>query len=104
MSYNPNPDALRRILAEIKSGERFGRTCNYRPDHPDSPSGTYFSPVLYPIYRAGKVVAIGWTHYGSSANPVNLNALNWIIRHIFDITPAEFLNRYPTHTAWIEEA
>ena len=37
---------------------------------------------------------IGWSHYGSSACRMNLRDLNWTIRNIFEMTPAEFLKTY----------
>ena len=87
-------DALNTIHAGLMYGDSFGKISRYRYDHPDSPGGEYFSPVLYPIYRASKVAFIGYTHYGSSATKPTKKELDWIIRHIFNTTPSEFSKTY----------
>ena len=93
-------EALDTIHTELKRGNMFGRICHYKPDHPDRPNAEYFDPTLYPIFKAGHLAFIGWTHYGSSANKPTKTALNWIIRTIFNTTPAEFLRTYTTRTGY----
>lgn len=89
-------EALNTIHAALMSGEQYGTTCHFRADHPDGPR-PYFSPALY---KTPFKPFIGWTHYGSSANKATKTELNWIIRQIFNTTPAEFLNRYTTRSAF----
>ena len=91
-------EALSTIHAALLSGEQFGTVHRFRDDHPDGPR-PYFSPELYKIPLKP---FFGWTHYGSSANKATKAELNWIIRQIFNITPAEFLNRYTTRRAFTD--
>lgn len=94
-------EALDTIHSELKRGNMYGRICHYRPDHPDSPNREYFSPTLYPIFKPRGLAFIGWTHYGSSANKPTKKALEWIIRTIFNTTPAEFLQTYSTRSGYM---
>ena len=58
--------------------------------HIDNVRHPFDDKVLY-LTRNGY---IGWTCYGSSACRMNLLDLNWTIRNIFEMTPAEFLKTY----------
>lgn len=91
-------EALNTIHAALLSGEQFGTVHCFRDDHPDGPR-PYFSPELYKVPLKP---FFGWTHYGSSANKATKAELNWIIRQIFNTTPAEFLNRYTTRRAFTD--
>lgn len=35
-----------------------------------------------------------WKHFGSSAATATLKDLDWILKTIFKLTPAEFINKY----------
>ena len=75
--------SLRQIMNHIKSGGSYA-------EHVENVRFPYDHKVLY-LTRGGY---IGWSHYGSSACRVNLHDLDWTVRHIFEMTPAEFLKTY----------
>jgi hypothetical protein len=35
-----------------------------------------------------------WNNYGSSAETATLKDLDWLLKTIFELTPAEFMNKY----------
>lgn len=55
-----------------------------------------FHSVLYLVWNdiAHTEKAIGWNHYGSSANKNTLEDLKWVLDNIFEMTPTKFLNTY----------
>lgn len=83
MRSEENESSLRRIMEHIRNGGSYAErveNVRYPYDH----------KVLYRTLYGN----IGWCHFGSSANPMTLRDLNWVICVIFEMTPAEFLSRY----------
>jgi hypothetical protein len=95
MAYS---EALNRIYNNLKNGESYGSVSRYREDMPGGWGGKeYFHCQLsyssiYKLFR--------WTCFGSSANRATKKELSWIIRKIFNTTPAEFERRYITKSAF----
>lgn len=85
--------ALQLIYNKLLDGEMFGIINKHRQ------GGTYFWTVLNIGYSNGGQY-IFWNHYGSSANRVSLDSLEWIIREIFRTTPEEFLFKHTTYNEW----
>lgn len=83
MRSNENERSLRHIMQHIRNGGSYAR-------HIDNVRYPFDDKVLY-LTRNGY---IRWTCYGSSACRMNLRDLNWTIRNIFEMTPAEFLKTY----------
>ena len=83
MRSEENENSLRRIMEHIRNGGSYAErveNVRYPYDH----------KVLYRTLYGN----IGWCRFGSSANPMTLRDLNWVIRVIFEMTPTEFLSRY----------
>lgn len=83
MRSEENESSLRHIMEHTRSGGSYAErveNVRYPYDH----------KVLYRTLYGN----IGWCHFGSSANPMTLRDLNWVIRVIFEMTPTEFLSRY----------
>lgn len=83
MVSKENARCLRQIMDHIKGGGSY-------VEHIENVKFPYVHKVLY-LTLGGY---IGWSHYGSSACRMNLRDLNWTIRNIFEMTPAEFLKTY----------
>lgn len=83
MQSSENELILHRIMEHLRNGGSYAeRVENVR--YP------YDYKVLYRTVHGN----IGWSHFGSSACRMNLRDLNWTIRNIFEMTPAEFLKTY----------
>ena len=50
--------------------------------------------VLWGIRSWSDRPLIGWCHYGSSANRATKKELRWILNHIFEMRPTEFIKKY----------
>ena len=83
-------ETLREIMDSLKHGYSYGY--DFVWDHYNNKPMPYpfFNAVLYRTARG----SIGWTHYGSSANPCTLRDLRWIIEIIFQTTPTHFLEKF----------
>ena len=83
MVSKENDRALHQIMAHINHGGCYAE---------------WFQNVQHPMYWAVLWLTtsgnIGWRCYGQSAYKRNLRELNWTIRHIFKMTPSEFLRTY----------
>ena len=82
-----NNVALHEIMNSLKEGHFYGKDCT-KAAYP------YFAAALYTQTGRNGKDYIGWCHFGSSANKFTLRDLNWIIRVIFETTPANFLHEY----------
>jgi len=89
-----NNAALHKIMEDLKAGYSYGtdRIWNYYNNEPYR--FPYFDTRLSIGYGHNLKKYIFWTHFGSSANPVTLRDLEWIITVIFRLSPVEFLQEY----------
>jgi len=85
----------KEMLENIKNGARYILKKEFMLAAELYTSGEYryFTPSAN-LYRvedwAG--VYIGWHHYGSSANKLNIENLHWILENIFDgAKPSDFV-------------
>lgn len=81
--------SLKFIYDKLRAGEIFGKISEHNQ------GGTYFWDVL-----SADNEYIYWRHYGSSANKLSLQNLNWILTTIFESTPEQFLFDYVTYNTW----
>lgn len=83
MVSKENDRALHQIMAHINHAGCYAE---------------WLQNVQHPMYWAVLWLTtsgnIGWRCYGQSACKRNLRELNWTIRHIFKMTPSEFLRTY----------
>lgn len=78
-----NQEALERIYKNINDGKAYASWFNFNVRYP------FWNKKLY----ANKSY-IYWSSFGSSANKNTLDDLEWIIRTIFNMTPAQFEDKY----------
>lgn len=71
------------ILARLQSGHTWGRVETYR-------DGTL---QYCAVVRADNRY-IYWNHYGSSAEPATPQGMEFVLTHIFKMSPAEFIRSF----------
>lgn len=74
------------LLDNIKAGAVYGTIEKHRL------GGAYFHPVMYKTTGG----YLGWTHYGSSANELTVEGLQWVLEVIFHMDALTFMNHYYT--------
>jgi len=81
---------LRELADELKSGVRY---CELMPKvfvHEE-----IWRPVLsYGYGNNGGGPYWFWNNFGSSAETATLKNLDWLLKTIFELTPAEFMKKY----------
>lgn len=81
-NYESDPDALRELFEDLKSGAVYGHQVNN---------------VTYPFFWENIGIHgsyIKWNHYGSSAEAVSMNDLAFIVFTIFKTTPRALMQEY----------
>lgn len=81
-------NALHRIYKNLNDGYSYG----YDYMNAKYP---FFNTVLYKPYFHD---CIGFSHYGSSACDNTLSGLEWILTHIFEMSPEQFEITYILNT------
>ena len=85
--------ALSEIFNNIQNGVVYGKDREFMGNG-EKYEYPFFDKCVYKtVYNN-----IGWTHFGSSANPMTEKDLLWIITVIFSTTPSKFLAEYIPHT------
>lgn len=81
-SHESDPDALRELFEDLKSGAVYGHQVN---------------DVTYPFFWENIGIHgsyIKWSHYGASANDVSMDDLAFVVFDIFKTTPRAFMQEY----------
>ena len=82
-------EELKELARELKSGVRY---CELLPKV--FVQEDIWSTVLSYGYGNNGGEFWFWRHFGSSAEEATLEGLDWLLKTIFKLTPAEFMNKY----------
>lgn len=75
-----------KIWNYLQEGKSFG----YYSETVNKALGNYIWNHV--LYIEGNYIR--WSYYGSSAEKITKENLRWILKNIFEMTPAEFLEKY----------
>ena len=74
--------ALKEIYNNINNGKKYGDIVKNVKD-----------PFFWTVLIADEKY-IYWRYFGESANDNTMDALAWILKNIFKLTPEEFIEKY----------